>query len=171
MDADARLYAFDISPEARAKAEELSRADPRLVFHACSQTELTPDHIDGRTPDFVFLDASHDLDLNRETFRRLREMIGADTVLAIHDTGTVPRELLEKIDHWALSVDEGWVADEYGVQSGERVRELGPRRLPGVLAAASALQAHTSLRDHPGPAARAARATVVTRASMPRRAA
>ena len=121
MDAGARLYAFDISDRARARGAELQRADDRFVFRARSQDELAPDDIDGRSADFVFLDASHDLDLNKATFLRLRELMAPDCVLAVHDTGRVPRRLLEEIDHWALHVDEGWIGDDYyEVRSGER---------------------------------------------------
>ena len=120
MDDDSRLYAFDISPESQARAEELSRTDSRLVFRVRSQTDLSPEDIDGREADFIFLDASHDLDLNQQTFARLRAMMAPNAILAIHDTGTVPRRLLEAMDHWALHIEEGWMEDEYEVQSGER---------------------------------------------------
>jgi hypothetical protein len=80
---------------------------------------LTPEDVDGRLAEFVFLDAAHDLTLNQATFERLPSLMASDAILAIHDTGTVPRRLLEP-QHWALSMREGWIGDEYEVRSGER---------------------------------------------------
>lgn len=46
-------------------------------------------------------------------------MLAPRGVIAVHDTGTVPRALLPP-RHWALQTREGWVDDEYEVMSGER---------------------------------------------------
>jgi len=84
-----------------------------------SQAELRPEDIDGRRADLVFLDASHDLGLNQATFERLVELMAPDGILAVHDTGTVPRRLLPGSHWWHQSL-EGWVGDEREVMPGER---------------------------------------------------
>jgi predicted O-methyltransferase YrrM len=119
LDADGRLYSFDIDPACAAIAQERFGDDPRLVFRTRSQAELTAADLDGRLADFVFLDASHELGLNQATFERLLALMAPSAILAVHDTGTIPRALLPSW-HWALAAREGWVGDEFEVASGER---------------------------------------------------
>jgi predicted O-methyltransferase YrrM len=120
LDQDARLYSFDIDPRCVERAAELFGHDPQVTVRQRSQTEVSAADIDGRLADFVFLDASHDLELNQLTFERLLPLMRADAILAIHDTGTIPRELLAPMEHWALWSPELWVGDECEVMPGER---------------------------------------------------
>jgi len=120
MDPAARLYAFDIEARSQKAADELMAQDARLTFRLRSQTEIGPDDIEGRQADLVFLDASHDLALNQETFARLQSMMAPRGILAVHDTGAVPRPLMEAAGHWATEVPELWVDDECEVAPDER---------------------------------------------------
>jgi len=120
LDPDARLYSFDIAPACEAIAEELFGHDARIKVRRRSQTDLTAEDIDGRLADFVFLDASHELELNQQSFERLLPLMQPDAILAVHDTGTIPRELLVPMNHWALQVPDLWVDDECEVMPGER---------------------------------------------------
>ena len=119
LDAEGRLYSFDIDPECEARARELFGHDPRFVFRMRSQTELSSEDIDRRPADLVFLDAAHELSLNQATFARLLPLMAPEAILAVHDTGTVPRELFPDW-HWLLQTSEGWVDGEYEGQPGER---------------------------------------------------
>ncbi|MFL5913796.1 MAG: O-methyltransferase [Gaiellaceae bacterium] len=119
LDDDARIYSFDIDPRCEKLARERFAHDPRFTFRLRSQAELTQEDVDGRAVDFVFLDASHDLELNQATFERLLPMLTPEAIIAVHDTGTVPRELFPDW-HWLLETREGWVGDEYEGQPGER---------------------------------------------------
>jgi predicted O-methyltransferase YrrM len=119
LDADAHLYSFDIDERCAVRAQDLLGHDSRFTFRVRSQTELASDDIDGREADFVFLDASHDLDLNREAFRRLLPLMATNAILAVHDTGTVPRRFVSPGHYW-LESDEGWIGDEREVMPGER---------------------------------------------------
>ncbi len=119
LDSDAHLYSFDLDKVCAARARDLFGHDPRFTFRIRSQAELTTDDIDGREADFVFLDASHDLDLNRETFRRLLPLMAPDAILAVHDTGTVPRRFVLPGHYW-LESGFGWIGDEREVMPGER---------------------------------------------------
>jgi predicted O-methyltransferase YrrM len=120
LDEDARLYSFDHDPRCEEHAAELFKGDPRVIVRQRSQAELVAADIDGRLADFVFLDASHDLTLNQETFERLLPLMQPDAILAVHDTGTMPRELLADMEHWALWQPERWIGDECEVMPGER---------------------------------------------------
>jgi hypothetical protein len=117
LDADARLYSFDIAGDTRARAS--FGHDPRFTFRTRSQDQLTPEDIEGREADFVFLDASHELDVNRETFSRLLALMAPDAILAVHDTGTVPRQFLAS-DHFFFGSTVGWIGDEREVMPDER---------------------------------------------------
>ena len=119
LDTDGRLYSFDIDENCAERARELSAHDPRFTFRIRSQTELTREDIDGREADFVFLDASHEFDLNRATFRRLLPLLAPTAILAVHDTGTVPRHFLPP-DHYWFESTIGWLGDEREVMPGER---------------------------------------------------
>jgi predicted O-methyltransferase YrrM len=119
LDADARLYSFDLDENCAATARDLFEQDPRFTFRVRSQTELSTDDIDDREADFVFLDASHELDLNRETFRRLLPLMAPNAILAVHDTGTVPRRFVVPGHYW-LASESGWIDDEREVMPDER---------------------------------------------------
>jgi predicted O-methyltransferase YrrM len=119
LDPDARLYSFDVDPGCEERARRNFGYDRRLVFRTRSQTELTLDDTDGRLADFVFLDASHDLSLNKATFDRLMPMMATDAILAIHDTGTAPRRFLPR-GHYFFDSPVGWIGDEREVEPDER---------------------------------------------------
>ena len=119
MDDDARLYSFDIDPGCAPVARELSEHDPRFVFRTRPQDAVTRDDIDSRLADLVFLDASHDFEANRATFKRLMPVMAPDAILAIHDTGTIPRRFVPA-EHWWLKTTQGWVGDEREVMPDER---------------------------------------------------
>jgi predicted O-methyltransferase YrrM len=119
LDQKARLYSFDVDPACADLARERFGHDPRLVFRVRSQESLTPEDIDGRLADFVFLDAGHELGLNQATFGKLLPMMAPNATLAVHDTGSIPRALVPE-GHWTLDVTEQWTGDEYEHQPDER---------------------------------------------------
>ena len=119
LDPEAHLYSFDIKPRCETWARTWFGGDPRFTFKRRSQAELTPDDIDGRLAEFVFLDASHDFVLNQETFERLLPMMSQNAILAVHDTGSVPRQLFPDW-HWLVQSQEGWVDGHYEGQPGDR---------------------------------------------------
>jgi predicted O-methyltransferase YrrM len=119
LDDDARVYAFDVDPASADFARKRFGHDPRLVFRSRSQAELTADDLDGRRADLVFLDAGHDLSLNQATFERLVPLMAPDAILAVHDTGAVPRALFAS-GHSLLDDGSHWAGDEYEHQPEER---------------------------------------------------
>src|SRR4051794_16784005 len=119
LDADARLYSYDIHPSCPATAERRFGHDPRFKLLAKSMTEMDASDLDGRPADLVFIDGPHDLALNQAMFARLLPLLSPDAILAVHDTGTVPRRLFPEW-HWLLQTDENWLGDEYEGEPGER---------------------------------------------------
>ncbi|MDQ3741289.1 MAG: class I SAM-dependent methyltransferase [Actinomycetota bacterium] len=123
LDPDARLYTYDIGAASARVAEQLFGHDDRVRFHLKSQAEFEPADVDGREVDFVFLDASHDLALNQETFRRVLPVLAPDALVAVHDTGTVPRALLTpgQLAEVEAAWSHQWVTpDAFEHQPGER---------------------------------------------------
>jgi predicted O-methyltransferase YrrM len=119
LDLDARLYSFDIDPAAGERAAAKLGHDPRFAFRARGQETLTPADVDGRTVDFVFFDAAHDLDLNQRAFGRLLPLLSGDAILAVHDTGTLASRFLERPPNEHERA-EHLVRDGYEHQPGER---------------------------------------------------
>jgi len=77
MSPDAMLHSFDNSKNPIIE-------DSRFCFHRKSQEE-----IDGiENIDFVFLDASHEFELDKLTFLRIKECLSEKAIIAVHDTGT-----------------------------------------------------------------------------------
>ena len=75
MDDDAVLYSFDIDPLAESAARTIFANDQRLRFTLKSQDKIGAEDVDNRSIDFVLLDASHDLAMNRETFTRIEPLL------------------------------------------------------------------------------------------------
>lgn len=119
LDAEARLYTFDNDPQCERVAAELFGHDPRLVFRRIGQDELAPHHVDDRPIDFLFLDASHDFELNKRTFEGLHPALAPQAILGVHDTGTVHRSLVPA-GHHVLAETDRWAGDEYEGQPGQR---------------------------------------------------
>jgi hypothetical protein len=63
--------------------------DERFSFVCQSQETYIPKE----KVDFVFLDASHDLELNKKTFENLKPFLTEKAIIAVHDTGTWPSNL------------------------------------------------------------------------------
>lgn len=82
MREDARLISIDKDMPARVK-------DSRFTFHQISQEEYIPTE----KIDFVFLDASHDFELNKKTFENIKPFLSDKAIVAVHDTGTWPSNL------------------------------------------------------------------------------
>jgi len=122
MDEDAYLYSFDIDPYAERLADQLFGHDSRFRFALKSQTGITRQDIDGRTIDLLFIDASHDLDLNKQTFDSIERLLSPRALIAVHDTGAWARGHLSEpaAKHVAQHPDNWLSHDCYAHQPGER---------------------------------------------------
>lgn len=110
MRPDATLVSYDNSTNAYS-------IDPRFKFKKLSQTDYEEDNID-----FIFFDASHDLELNKETFTKVYKTLNEGAIVAIHDTGLWNELLMETGGYWigngyAHRPDErkfiNWIKEEY----------------------------------------------------------
>lgn len=114
MGPDAILHSFD-------NTRGPGVYDSRFVFHNESQEV---DH--GITDiDFIFLDASHYLDLNKKTFLNFKDRLSDKAIIAIHDTGTwiggnvfdAERGHLNQKGEWVHCPEEidfvNWIREEY----------------------------------------------------------
>jgi predicted O-methyltransferase YrrM len=119
LDADARLYSFDVDPGCAYHAQLRCQHDPRFVFRNRSQDAITSDDVDGRSVDFVFLDGAHDLTINQATFERLLPLLSSDAIIVIHDTGGIHRSIMPP-EHWTRDIPERWVGDWFEHQPDER---------------------------------------------------
>lgn len=76
MEPDAVLHSFD-------NTRGHGVTDPRFHFRSESQDAAH----DIKDIDFIFLDASHYLDLNQKTFLNFKDRLNDKAIIAIHDTG------------------------------------------------------------------------------------
>ncbi len=124
-----RVHSFDIADHATGYAAMFPH--PNFTYHRKSQDEITPGDVGHASVDLVFLDASHDLELNRRTFERLQEVVSDDAIIVVHDTGTWHPSMIYHQD-WAARYPERRVSDqEYLHEPDERafvnwVRETYP---------------------------------------------
>ncbi len=119
LDADARLYSFDVDPIAVEHARRLSR-DPRFVFRNKSQDTIDSADVDGRKIDLVFLDGAHDLAVNQLTLQRLEPLLAERALVVIHDTGAIARQAMPIEPLAPGNAAEHWVGDEFEHQPDER---------------------------------------------------
>lgn len=119
LDADARLYAFDVDPVCDQVAVRRFADEPRFVYRRRAQQDLTAADVDDREVDLAFVDGAHDLALNRQLFERLAPLLSERAVVAVHDTGTTPGRFIEE-GRPERELPERWFGDEYEPQPDER---------------------------------------------------
>lgn len=97
MDANARLTSHD-NTEVYNIPE-----DPRFTLKRIGQEDFEP----MENVDFVFLDASHDFELNKKTFEKLQSSLTDDAIIAVHDTGKWFANVFEF--HLGYEHEGGWL--------------------------------------------------------------
>lgn len=97
MDPTAVLHSYDYT-------KNPTHPDPRFKFHMKSQEE-----VEGiENIDFVFIDASHDFELNKITLIKLMDHLSDKAIIAVHDTGTWPSNVFDT-DHGETRSDGRFV--------------------------------------------------------------
>ncbi len=99
MRPDAKLTSYD------STVRGTDIIDERLTFKNQSQIEVNEKDID-----FIFFDASHDLEINKETWKKLN--LTDDCIIAIHDTGLW--------DKMIMDTGGQWIGKGYAHRQGER---------------------------------------------------
>jgi predicted O-methyltransferase YrrM len=122
MPADSKLFSFDIDPLSRAIAIDVFAADSRFAYHHKSQTDFAGSDIDGRTIDLCFIDASHNLGLNKEMWHRVLPSLAPNALVLVHDTGTWSRHHLTRASaEYAAQRPDNWLsANVFQVHPDER---------------------------------------------------
>lgn len=98
MTEDARLTSYDNT----VSSSDIT--DPRFTFKNKSQTEC-----DEKGIEFIFFDASHDLEINKQTFENLD--LAEHCIIAVHDTGLWNRMVMDTGGYW--------IGDGYAHRPGE----------------------------------------------------
>lgn len=99
MHSDAKLTSYDNS------LHDSAIKDERFIFKNKSQTEC-----DEKQIDFIFFDASHDFEINVETFNKLD--LADKAIIAVHDTGLWNEMVMDTGGHW--------IGEGYAHRPGER---------------------------------------------------
>jgi hypothetical protein len=123
---DAIIYSYDILDESKEIAEKVN--DERLKYIHKSQTDFTHADIDNKEIDFVFFDASHNDELNIETFNLIVDHLTEEAVVAVHDTGAWDNSCNEHpgatdgyyVNGWAFPKGYFLNDQKYIHQAGER---------------------------------------------------
>jgi predicted O-methyltransferase YrrM len=113
IDPTACLYSFDIADESEQIARDYFSHFPNFQFKKKSQADFNKGDVEGRMIDFVLLDASHDLALNKMTWEALAPCLSPTAIVAIHDTGTWVKKFHGE-GHRSYAKDEpgNWLNDE-----------------------------------------------------------
>lgn len=82
MPSDSRLYSFDPNPNL-----EVGIKDSRFTLIPKRGEDLVWADIDQRMIDFIFLDASHELESNKQIFYYASKFLMPKAIIAVHDTG------------------------------------------------------------------------------------
>jgi predicted O-methyltransferase YrrM len=124
MASDAYLFSYDISDESQRIANTNFSSYDRFRFLHKSQRDFLPSDIDYRMIDLLFFDASHDLQLNQQTFEAVVPALSEDSIICIHDTGLWNKKYCLDI-HRKFIDEQGrnhWVDDiSYAHQNDERM--------------------------------------------------
>jgi len=83
MNKYSRLYSCDIN---RKPEVNMISDDKRFVFVKSDQSKFDPSIIKEGKVDFLFIDASHNLQANINTFQRVNFLLRPKSIIAIHDT-------------------------------------------------------------------------------------
>jgi len=116
------LHSYDISPQAQEIAKKFQQDYSNFKFHFKSQTDFTPQDIGHSQVDLVFIDASHNLQLNQQTWNALEVSLASNAMIIVHDTGTWNREHFRPANHWFTETQpRNWITgNEFAHQPEER---------------------------------------------------
>jgi len=123
MGKEDHLYSFDIAESAKKVAATYFSHRKNFTFIFKSQADVSATDFAHLPIDFVFIDASHQLDLNQITFTRLVPLLAPDCLIAIHDTGTWAKKYFEpsQVERGRTAAPEDWLnADEFQPAKEER---------------------------------------------------
>lgn len=101
MRPDARLISYDNTTQSKTN-------DPRFTFKHLSQEDYEEENVD-----LIFFDASHDFELNKNTFNKVYPTLNEGAIVIVHDTGLW--------DKMVLDTGGKWIGKGYAHRLGERL--------------------------------------------------
>lgn len=78
-------------------------------YYVKSQTEFNITDLQDNNIDFIFIDASHDFEINKETFEKIKNHITDNCLILVHDTGLWEHKFMLPIH---LNFNGEWVNEE-----------------------------------------------------------
>jgi len=122
MDVESRLYSFDIGDRSAEIAQRYFRKRRNFRFLQKSQDAFSASDIDGRQIDLAFIDAAHELNINKKTFAAILPCLAPDAIIAVHDTGTWARSQMQSVHtQFAEGKPGDWInPDEFQHERDER---------------------------------------------------
>jgi predicted O-methyltransferase YrrM len=116
------LYSYDIIDKSEYSARTSFKRFPNFHFLRKSQTDFSPGDVDNQLVDFVFIDASHEFQLNKQTWVAILPSLATNAIIAIHDTGSWLKSAFTP-KHAAIAAKRpnDWLSDgEFQQEKGER---------------------------------------------------
>ncbi len=105
------VVSYDLHLDHGRAAEMMARY-PHLEVRQGDQRHAES-HLDAAAApiDFLFIDASHDLATNQDTWRALEPRLAPDAVVAVHDTGLWCHDAIDngRYGHWGTAGTVAWV--------------------------------------------------------------
>jgi predicted O-methyltransferase YrrM len=113
LDPESRLFSYDIADTAAEIARRCFRGWRNFRFIHKSQDAFSPSDIDGQKIDLVFIDASHQIDLNKRTFSAILPVLAPNAIICVHDTGTWSKSQMGPIQQeFAKERPGDWISDD-----------------------------------------------------------
>ena len=78
---DSNIYSFDI------KKGLTKQPDERHTLYICRQQDFNISQTNGEKIDFVFFDGAHDLEINKQTWEKIKQHLSENCIICVHDTG------------------------------------------------------------------------------------
>jgi predicted O-methyltransferase YrrM len=122
LDPESRLYSFDVADSSAEIARRYFCRWRNFRFIQKSQDSFSPSDIDGRQIDLVFIDAAHEIEINKRTFSAILPTLAPNAIICVHDTGTWLRSRMLPVQiKFAEGKPGDWInSDEFQHQKDER---------------------------------------------------
>jgi len=117
-----QLYSYDVDERAESVARGRFHRFRNFHFLRKSQADFCAADVGDQPVDLCFVDASHELELNQATFRKLEGCLSEGAVIVVHDTGTWVKEHFSPIHaEVAAKIPGNWISPtEFQSCKGER---------------------------------------------------
>jgi hypothetical protein len=124
---DSKITSYDI--DYHPKMDYYKSKYENFNYYIKNQLDFNIDDLTDKLIDFIFIDASHNLDINKQTFIKLKPHLSSNCIISVHDTGLWNKKFMLDIhlnfngvwvddNHFAHQIHEiefvKWIKEEYG---------------------------------------------------------